>query len=254
MVTERPADARTGPPPGVVKVLDMGLALLTRDETEISALTQEGVVMGTVDYLAPEQAVDSHAVDTRADLYSLGCTFYHLLTGRVPYPGGSVMQKLLRHRTGRPRPVESLSPEVPCGVAMVVRKLMAPRPENRFQTPAELVEALTRMRGGPPVKAKKKSAVPTRRTPRAARPLDPTVVARRGPLPPVAPSKRTTRRAVPKALAVAPGPSESAGEPSATRPPPEAPSRRWHWATWPALALAGLIAAFLLLVRALHRG
>jgi serine/threonine-protein kinase len=255
MVTERPADARTGPPPGVVKVLDMGLALLTRDETEISALTQEGVVMGTVDYLAPEQAVDSHGVDTRADLYSLGCTFYHLLTGRVPYPGGTVVQKLLRHRTGRPRPVESLRPDVPRGVVMVVRQLMAPRPENRFQTPAELVEALAQVRGGAPAKAKAKMpAVPTRRTPRAARPLDPTVVARRGPLPPVAPSKRTTRRAVPKALAVAPGPSESAGEPSAPRPAPEAPWRRWHWAAWPALALAGLIAAFLLLVRALHRG
>jgi serine/threonine-protein kinase len=249
MVTERPADARTGPPPGVVKILDMGLALLSGDQTEISALTTEGLVMGTVDYLAPEQALDSHAVDTRADLYSLGCTFYHLLTGRVPYPGGTVMQRLLRHRTGRPRPVESLRPDVPRGVAAVARKLMAKRPEDRYQTPAELVEALAKARGGPP---EKKSAAPTRRTARPARPLEPTVMARRGPLPPVAPSRRT-RRAVPKALPAAPpeSPPESAAPRSKTVPPcppREAPSRRpWRWAAWAALALAGLTAAALLL-------
>ena len=261
MVTERPADARTGPPPGVVKILDMGLALLTRDETEISALTQEGVVMGTVDYLAPEQAVDSHAVDTRADLYSLGCTFYHLLTGRVPYPGGTVMQRLLRHRTGRPKPVESLRPEVPCGVAMVVRKLMARRPEDRYQTPAELVEALSRARGEAPAKkpAAPKPVALTRRTGRPARALDKTVVARRGPLPPVAPSRRT-RRAVPKVEPEAP---ESAPETLATtekaartrQAPTVAPSPPWRWAAWAALALAGLTAtALLLLARALRAG
>jgi eukaryotic-like serine/threonine-protein kinase len=245
MVTERPADVRTGPPPGVVKILDLGLALLSCDETEISALTQEGLVMGTVDYLAPEQALDSHGVDTRADLYSLGCTFYHLLTGRVPYPGGTVMQRLLRHRTGRPRPVESLRPEVPRGLAAVVRKLMARCPEDRYQTPAELAEALAAARDGPP--AKTKSAAPTRRTARPAHPLGATVVSRRGPLPPVAPSQRLTRRAVPKAPAVAPEALKSA-EPA----PARADERPWGWVAWAAAALVGLSATVLLLAGALR--
>jgi serine/threonine-protein kinase len=252
MVTERPADVRTGPPPGVVKILDLGLALLSGDQTEISALTTEGLVMGTVDYLAPEQALDSHGVDTRADLYSLGCTFYHLLAGRVPYPGGTVMQRLLRHRNGRPRPVESLRPEVPPGVAAVVRKLMARRPEDRYQTPAELVEALGAARDGPA--AKPKSAAPTRRTARPARPQGKTVVARRGPLPPVAPSQRITRQAV---LKVAPPAPESAPKPAEPNTRSEAPRparKPWQWAAWAALAAASLTATAILLVGALRGG
>src|SRR5262249_16883645 len=80
----RPADGQT------VKVLDLGLARLDHPaEEESSTMTQEGMVMGTADYIAPEQAVESHTVDGRADLYSLGCTFYYLLTARVPFPGGT---------------------------------------------------------------------------------------------------------------------------------------------------------------------
>ena len=69
--------------------------------------------MGTPDYIAPEQAMDSHDVDIRADLYSLGCTLYFLLTGKVPFPGGEAMQKLLQHRLDEPVPVEQLRPDVP---------------------------------------------------------------------------------------------------------------------------------------------
>ncbi len=250
MVTERPADVRTGPPPGVVKILDLGLALLSGDQTEISALTTEGLVMGTVDYLAPEQALDSHGVDTRADLYSLGCTFYHLLAGRVPYPGGTVMQRLLRHRNGRPRPVESLRPEVPRGVAAVVRKLMARRPEDRYQTPAELVEALAAARDGPA--AKPKSAAPTRRTARpAARPQGATVVSRRGPLPPVAPSQRLTRRAVPKAPA-APEGTRKPDAPEAETTSVPSHKRPWGWAEWAIAAIAGLSTTALFLAAVLR--
>jgi serine/threonine protein kinase len=129
----------------VVKVLDMGLARLDRpaaDDEKSSTMTQEGTVMGTPDYIAPEQALESHAVDIRADLYSLGCTFYYLLTGRVPFPGGSLFQKVNRHQFEAPEPVERFRPEVPPVVAAVVRKLMAKRPEDRYQTPAELAEAL----------------------------------------------------------------------------------------------------------------
>jgi serine/threonine-protein kinase len=137
-----PADlSRTG----TIKILDMGLARVGPGEgaEELSsAVTQEGTVMGTPDYIAPEQALESHTVDVRADLYSLGCTFYFLLTGRVPFPGGNFLKKINRHQFEVPPAVEGLRPAVPPALAGVVRKLMAKRPEDRFQTPAELVAAL----------------------------------------------------------------------------------------------------------------
>jgi WD40 repeat protein/serine/threonine protein kinase len=126
-----------------IKLLDMGLARLERTTSEQSTtLTQEGAVMGTPDYIAPEQARDSHHADIRADLYSLGCTLYFLLTGKPPFPGGSLSEKLLKHQLREPQLVEEVRPEVPPGVAQLVRKLMAKRPEQRYQTPAELAEAL----------------------------------------------------------------------------------------------------------------
>jgi hypothetical protein len=129
----------------LVKVLDMGLARLDQpgDDGDSSTMTQEGAVMGTPDYIAPEQALDTHTVDIRADLYSLGCTFYFLLTGRVPFPGGTLLQKLNKHQNDEPIAVEKLRPEAPPAVAKVVRKLMAKRPDDRYQTPAELAEVLT---------------------------------------------------------------------------------------------------------------
>jgi WD40 repeat protein/serine/threonine protein kinase len=131
---------------GVVKVLDMGLARLEgpagHDGGATDPTTCEGAVMGTPDFMAPEQAADSHAADVRADLYSLGCTLYFLLTGRVPFPGGSLTEKLLKHQTGPVPRVEAVRPDVPPGVAAVARKLMAKRPADRYQTPAELAEAL----------------------------------------------------------------------------------------------------------------
>src|SRR6202043_546246 len=102
----------------------------------------EGAIMGTPDYLAPEQATDSHNADVRADLYSLGCTFYYLLSGRVPFPGGNAADKLIRQDGQEPTPVEELRPEVPSAVADIVRRLMAKKPGARFQTPADLATAL----------------------------------------------------------------------------------------------------------------
>jgi serine/threonine-protein kinase len=129
----------------IVKILDMGVARIHHGADEhdsISALTKEGRVVGTPDYMAPEQAVNSAKADVRADLYSLGCTFYHLLTGQAPFPGGTPMEKLLKHRMDQPKPIEKLRPEVPPAVAGIVRKLMAKKPEDRYQTPAEVVNAL----------------------------------------------------------------------------------------------------------------
>ncbi len=139
------SQAQGSHPLGLVKLLDMGLARLDQpapDGQKSSTMTQEGAIMGTPDYIAPEQVMGSHGVDIRADLYSLGCTFYHLLTGRVPFPGGTLMQKLDGHRFHEAAAVESLRPDVPPEVAAIVRKLMAKRPEDRYQTPAELAEEL----------------------------------------------------------------------------------------------------------------
>ncbi len=103
-------------PGGVVKVLDMGLAWIDPGETGVnsSTLTGDGTVVGTLDYLAPEQAMNSHAVAGRADLYSLGCTLYFLLTGHAPLsPAARRREKLLKHRLEEPEAIERLRPNVP---------------------------------------------------------------------------------------------------------------------------------------------
>jgi formylglycine-generating enzyme required for sulfatase activity len=129
-----------------VKVLDLGLARLgwPLGEEGSNTLNTDRPVIGTPDYLAPEQALDPHAVDGRADLYSLGCTLYHLLTGRPPFPTGSLTEKLLKHLSEDPPPVQTLRPDVPLAVAAVVARLLAKRPTDRFQTAAELVASLAR--------------------------------------------------------------------------------------------------------------
>jgi serine/threonine protein kinase/WD40 repeat protein len=130
---------------GVVKVLDLGLArpeaVAATDESG-SALTESGQVMGTPDYMAPEQIEHSHAVDGRADVYSLGCTLYHLLAGKPPFAGGSAGKKLARHLTEEPPSLTGLRPEVPAGLAALVRRMMARRPDDRVPTPAEVAAAL----------------------------------------------------------------------------------------------------------------
>jgi serine/threonine-protein kinase len=126
---------------GVVKITDFGLARLG-EEIEAEAGGPNAVVMGTPDYLSPEQGRSLAAADIRSDLYSLGCTFYFLLTGEVPFPGGTPLDKLERHATVEPEPVESLRPIVPPIVGGIIRRLMAKDPAARPQTPAELAEAL----------------------------------------------------------------------------------------------------------------
>ena len=99
-------------------------------------------VLGTADYLAPEQALDSHGVDIRADIYSLGATFYFCLTGRPPFAEGSIAQKLIWHQTRQPKPVRSIRPDVPEEIAAVIEKAMAKDPAQRYQTPIAVAEAL----------------------------------------------------------------------------------------------------------------
>jgi serine/threonine-protein kinase len=135
--------------PGLVKISDFGLARLQAPDDPASPdagagtiYAKENTVMGTPDYLSPEQARDLHRADIRSDLYSLGCTFYFLLSGQVPFPGGSALDKLIRHNSENPAPLSEFRNDVPAEVEAIVRKLMARRPADRFQTPAELAAAL----------------------------------------------------------------------------------------------------------------
>jgi eukaryotic-like serine/threonine-protein kinase len=127
---------------GIVKVLDMGLARFFNDEEDILTKKYDESVLGTADYLAPEQALDSHSVDIRADIYSLGATFYFCLTGRTPFHEGTVAQKLIWHQTRQPKPIRSLRPEVDEGLVGIIDRMMAKRPQDRYQTPLAVVEAL----------------------------------------------------------------------------------------------------------------
>jgi len=129
-----------------LKILDFGLALLHRptdDSRNPGGMTTDGRVVGTADYMAPEQWMNAHNVDIRADLYSLGCTFYFLLTGHVPFPTKEPMEKMLKHHMDEPEPIENRRPDVPAELAAMIRRLMAKKPEQRFQRPAELAEALS---------------------------------------------------------------------------------------------------------------
>jgi serine/threonine-protein kinase len=137
----------------VVKILDLGLARLGTNELGESTVTQEGTVLGTPDFIAPEQARDTHGCDHRADLYSLGCTFYYLLTGKVPFPGGTLAQKLLQHQLDEPKPIQQLRSDVPIEVSNIIKKLMAKHPEDRYQSGASLVADLATVPTSPMQKA-----------------------------------------------------------------------------------------------------
>jgi serine/threonine protein kinase len=139
---------------GTVKILDFGLAALTAEGG--GGLTEANVVMGTPDYMAPEQAEDSHSADIRADLYSLGCTLYFLLRGKPPYPAPTPLLKVLAHRD---KPVPSLRgarPDVPPGLARALERLLAKRPEDRYQTPGEVAAALAPFAQPAPMPPKKR--------------------------------------------------------------------------------------------------
>jgi serine/threonine protein kinase len=126
---------------GIVKVMDLGLAR-TVEAAQDKELTMAGTVLGSPDYIAPEQARNASGVDIRADIYSLGCTFYHLLAGKVPFPSPSVTQKLVLHQLNEPQPLEERRSDIPAGVSDVLRKMMAKKPEQRYQVPAEVAAAL----------------------------------------------------------------------------------------------------------------
>jgi serine/threonine protein kinase len=131
-----------------VKILDIGLgkALFTEGEKspvdDPSQLTTDGVLIGTPEYLAPEQARSARTADIRADVYSLGCVLYHALTGQPPFPDKSVLNTVMRHATEPPRPLSEYLPEVPDGLQNVMSWLLAKDPAQRYATPERAAQAL----------------------------------------------------------------------------------------------------------------
>ncbi len=126
----------------LVKVLDIGLARSRENEASDTDMSQARKLMGSPDYASPEQILDARRVDPRADLYGLGCTLYHLLTGSVPFPGGTVLEKALKHLSEAPRPIEEFRSDLPSGLGYVVRRLMARRRTARFPTAGEVASLL----------------------------------------------------------------------------------------------------------------
>ncbi len=136
---------------GVVKVLDLGLARSFGDMPVTETLTARGILLGTADYLAPEQWDNPRAVDTRADIYSLGCTLYHLLAGRAPFASAqfsSVLEKMRAHVEATPPPITRYRPEVPVELAAALDRMLAKRPADRFASPGEVAEALAPFTAG----------------------------------------------------------------------------------------------------------
>ena len=131
-----------------IKILDIGLAREFFDEsspvptTEKMELTGEGVLLGTPDYLAPEQARDPRSIDIRADIYSLGCTLYHLLSGQPPFPDKNILNQMIRHATETPKPITDFNASIPEGLAQIVGWMIAKQPEQRYPTPARAAQAL----------------------------------------------------------------------------------------------------------------
>jgi serine/threonine protein kinase len=131
-----------------VKILDIGLARrmfeesTPADKVEPTGVTQEGVLLGTPDYLSPEQARDPRVINIRSDIYSLGCVLFHLLTGQTPFPDDNILNLVIRHATETCRPLSDFVPGVPDGIQQIVSAMMAKRADQRYENPAAAAAAL----------------------------------------------------------------------------------------------------------------
>ncbi|MFQ3652543.1 MAG: serine/threonine-protein kinase [Gemmataceae bacterium] len=149
----KPSNLMLVPPPGpttlpcTLKILDIGLGRVLEEQANEmdemdSGLTGEGVLLGTPDYMAPEQARDPRSTDIRADIYSLGCVLYHLLAGQPPFPDTNIISQMIRHASEPPRPLNQFNPAIPDGLQQIVNWMMAKTPERRYPTPARAAGAL----------------------------------------------------------------------------------------------------------------
>ncbi|HZZ82559.1 MAG TPA: protein kinase [Gemmataceae bacterium] len=168
MVVGSEKTAQISPSTHQIKILDFGLARFASEtviETPTSLepvdpthdLTNASTLMGTPEYIAPEQSQSASTADIRADIYSLGCTFYFLLAGHAPFPHGNAIQKVQAHRVLTPRPLKEIRPDVPTELVQVIERMLAKDPADRFQTPAAVAFALARF-------VKSEPATPTQPT------------------------------------------------------------------------------------------
>jgi serine/threonine protein kinase len=130
-----------------VKILDIGLARVLSeagvpDKPDKPPLTSEGLLLGTPDYMAPEQARDARTADIRADIYSLGCVLYHALAGQPPFPDTNIISQMIRHASERARPLTEFNPAIPDGLQQIVNWMMAKEPDQRYPTPDRAAKAL----------------------------------------------------------------------------------------------------------------
>jgi len=125
-------------PDGLIKLTDLGLARFIDEQTE-TGITRAGYTVGTVDYMAPEQARDSKSADVRSDIYSLGCSWYFMLTGQPPYPDGSVTNKITAHALNPVPDPRAINADVPEAIVVVLNRMLAKSPEERYQSARELL-------------------------------------------------------------------------------------------------------------------
>ncbi|GIW79350.1 MAG: hypothetical protein KatS3mg105_1157 [Gemmatales bacterium] len=144
--TSSDSSSSSAVPRGVVKILNLGLANLNEEAPLFvggSPQLRSGAILSPADYMPPEMIRDSRSADIRSDIYRLGCILYFALTGRPPFPGKTIQEKLGYHQTHNPAPLEKVRPDVPPQLVPVVLKMMAKNPAARYQTPAELAHDLT---------------------------------------------------------------------------------------------------------------
>ncbi|HEY2155440.1 MAG TPA: protein kinase, partial [Isosphaeraceae bacterium] len=237
----------------VVKILDFGLAKATSEGQLDASLTHEGQMLGTPDFIAPEQIVNAQKADIRADIYSLGCTLYYLLSGGPPFRGVSLYDLFQAHHSIDAKLLNFVRPEVPTELAALVAKMMAKEPERRFRTPADVAEALAPFtkKGGVTLKPARadvsRAEMPVVKRPAAPPPsvVSTAPAAKTAPEPskPTEPEKPEARWSSlidfrePDSKAEKP---VQKGEKRAPSPESAGPMRRPPWRSWKAIAAAAL--------------
>ena len=144
MLVSKTDSSKLDPAKATVKIVDIGLGRSISSECDdpLEQVTETGVLVGTPDYMSPEQARNSKTVDIRSDIYSTGCVLYHMLTGQTPFPDSSLLNQMIRHATELVKPPHEINPTVPVGLGQITLKLMEKKPEDRFPDPVSACKVL----------------------------------------------------------------------------------------------------------------